>query len=95
MFQMRQQIAPSKDHNAISLVRTMAKPLQLSLNAHIVTAALHKGMKPPVGRRVAEWKTRILAISTFPLPANSDQAAQPPFSGQGAALDSSRPQKRG
>lgn len=56
---MRQQIAPSKDHNAILLVRAMAKPLQLSLKSHIVTEALPKGMKPPVGRRAEEWKTRI------------------------------------
>lgn len=72
---MRQQIAPSKDHNAILLVRAMAKSLQLSLKSHIVTEALPKGMKPPVGRRAEEWKTRILAISTFPLLAT--QIRQP------------------
>lgn len=46
----------------------MARPLQLSLDAHTGTAALPKGMKPTVGWRAEEQKTRVLAVSTFPLP---------------------------
>lgn len=71
-------------------VRTMARPPQFSLNTHIVTAALPKGMQPPVELRNGKQGSWLFPLSpSLPLRLGSPAS----ISGQGAGLDSSRPQK--